>query len=467
MRLFFYNLDSMYDKIKKFAQLNKMFDGCDNVIVGLSGGADSVCLCLILKELAGDFGFGISAVHVNHGIRGAEADRDEEFCSSFAERLKIPFKAVKVNVPQYAEEHGLGEEEAGRILRYEIFHREAGMLPNSRIAVAHHMNDQAETVIFNMARGSSLKGIGGMQPVSGNVVRPLLCVTRNEIEDFLTAGGWTYCTDSTNLSTQYTRNSIRNELIPKLCAVNSRSVEHIATMARDVREAENFLDELTDREYGRVCRETEDGILICEPESVDIFLLKRIVRRAVVNLGVGLKDVGHVNIENACLAAGGRTGSVYEICKGVESRRTQDGIFICRGGKKQNRVDAPVTVPGVVNVPGGTLEFQLVDWTDDRKISKEVYTKCFDYDKIKSALHVRNRAQGDYFAMDDGHHKKLKSYFIDERVPERMRDEYLLLAEGSHILWIIGRRISSKYKITGDTRRALVVTYTGDTNGES
>ena len=223
----------------------------DRVLAGLSGGADSTALFDVLERLSGPMGFSLRAVHVHHGLRGAEADRDAAFSEQLCRERKIPFFLVRADVREAAKASHLSLEAAGRALRYEALYRAAEMWdlesPGERpalIAVAHHRDDQAETVLLQLSRGSGLKGAAGMPPVRDRVIRPLLSVSRQEITDYLRERGISWVTDSTNLSGDYTRNRIRNQVIPLLSeAVNSRASDHLAQAAELLREADSFLEE--------------------------------------------------------------------------------------------------------------------------------------------------------------------------------------------------------------------------------
>ena len=246
----------MIRRTKEYILENKMIKNHSTVLVALSGGADSVCLLLVLNEIkrqcANELDFALEAVHVEHGIRGAESREDARFASDLCERLNIPCHVHSVDVPQYAKSHGLGLEEAARILRYEAFEKEvarilryeafeeeAGRYPcetadasdqkqgNSRqavVAVAHHMEDNAETVLFQMLRGSGAKGLAGMHPVSVKngvtYIRPLLSATRAQIEEYLMENGQAFVTDATNTDTAYSRNKLRHDVFPLLLQEN-------------------------------------------------------------------------------------------------------------------------------------------------------------------------------------------------------------------------------------------------------
>ena len=240
-------MDKFTNKVLSFIRENDLISRGDNVVIGLSGGADSVSLLTVLYGLKRLLGIELCAVHVNHGLRGAEAERDELFCNTLCKKLHI-YEAVHADVSAYAKEHGLTEEEAGRIIRYHAYEETGrhfiGKTGGVRLltAVAHHADDQAETILFNMLRGSGLKGLGGMQPRRGNIIRPLLCVGKGEIVEWLDKKGMDYVTDSTNLENDHTRNRIRNIIMPELkVSVNTRAAEHIAAVGKRIYEAEEYI----------------------------------------------------------------------------------------------------------------------------------------------------------------------------------------------------------------------------------
>lgn|GEM_PF-13618 len=279
-------VDGFLMKTKKYMTDNGM-DCCDCVVVGLSGGADSVCLVYTMKCLSIEMGLDVCAVHLNHGIRGAEADRDEQFVRDLCDELGVELRVYYRDIPLIARERGLTEEEAGRIERYRIFGEVAeeirryasqghvGDAPDKlrkvstrryteadceeysagqqmpdeyrvRIAVAHNSNDNAETVIHNMLRGSALRGVTGIRPVRGSIIRPILWASRTEIEELVAAAGLSYVTDSTNLDTEYTRNRIRNVILPQMTEINARAVQHINSLSEDMTEVCELIDSLAD-----------------------------------------------------------------------------------------------------------------------------------------------------------------------------------------------------------------------------
>ncbi|MCM1308372.1 MAG: tRNA lysidine(34) synthetase TilS [Butyrivibrio sp.] len=461
----------MYDRVKNYIKKNKMLEGCRHIVIGLSGGADSVCLAHILKRLSRETGgFTLSAVHIHHGIRGGEADRDRDFCEKLCERLEIRLKELYFDVPAYARERGITCEEAGRLLRYGAFASEAAKYADAKTAVAHHMNDQAETVIFNMCRGSGIRGMRGMLPEHNGIIRPLLCCTRAEIESFLEREGESFCTDSTNKTDDYARNRIRHGALPFLEEnINARALSNIAAMAGRMAEAEAYLEAKTDEGYAGTAKRVNGGILLSALDAEEPYIAKRIIMKALGELSGGMKDVGDVHVEAVAALADAPSGKSADVCHGIRARRAQNGIFLCRGQKSPSFEPIRVEPPCVLRLQDGAgfFEFSLEKRDTEEKISNSICTKFFDYDKIKFGLWLRTREDGDFLTIDSlGHHKKLNQYYIDEKIPEYMRDCTPVLADGSHILWVAGGRISEEYKLTDDTKRVLKVRYGGLTDGK-
>ncbi len=246
---------SVRNRVKNYIIEKSLIPPGAHVLLGLSGGADSVCLLRLLKSLETELSFTLHALHVQHGIRGEEAERDLCFSREMSAALSVPFHAVHLDVPGYAAQHGMGLEEAARQLRYRALEetlrdwlsREGAASESGRIAVAHHQDDQAETVLHNLIRGTGLRGLGGMQPRQGWLIRPLLTVTREEILAELSASevkseaGLSYVTDSSNAALCYTRNRLRQRVLPELRGINARAVEHISATAELLAEADELL----------------------------------------------------------------------------------------------------------------------------------------------------------------------------------------------------------------------------------
>ena len=238
-------MEKLESKVKSAIDKYGLINKNERVLVGLSGGADSVALLHVLLKIAPERGFELCAAHLNHGIRGAEAYHDQRFVEELCGQLGVPLVCEQLDIPGIARAEGKTLEQAAREKRYEFFHRAAGELGADKIAVAHHMDDQAESIMLHLIRGSGLKGLMGMEPAYGNIIRPLLRARRREIEEYAADNGLSYCTDSTNLERDASRNRIRLDLIPYIQEnLNPCFVEGLCSMGELLRQDEEYLDGL-------------------------------------------------------------------------------------------------------------------------------------------------------------------------------------------------------------------------------
>ncbi len=442
------------EKVFSYIEKYQMIPEKSHVIVGISGGADSVCLLKLLKEYKKLQEFQLCAVHVNHHIRGEEAIRDEEFSKEVCQRLEVPFSVFHYHVPEIARERKISLEEAGRELRREAFKKAIEDIESSGkkiIALAHHENDNAETILHNLLRGSGAAGLGGIRPVSGEngeYIRPLLFLKRAEIEEYLRIQGISWITDSTNEETEYTRNKIRHQIIPVMEEINPRAVTCIGRAAENMWKIEEYLQEQTDILYGKYVKKIGDMFCIkkecfLEKEIMQSYLIMRVLEEA----SKGKKNITAAHIEAVRGLFKGRTGASVSLAWGVTASQVYGDVHI------QNK---KVEEVGIY-----TLEWEVFPY-EKQQIPEKTYTKWFDYDKINSSLSVRHRLQGDYLVINQkGGRKKLKDYLIDCKIPRQERDKLTLLADGSRILWVVGYRISESYKVTSQTKQILKVQVKG------
>ena len=497
-------------KVLSFMKKNHMTDRGDSVLAAVSGGADSVCLLLLLHEMAAELGIKVFAFHMNHGIRGAEADRDERFVMELCERLNIPLTVAHEKVEEYAAERGLSGEEAGRILRYHHLGETAEKYQCAKIAVAHHEDDDAETVLLNLFRGSGLAGLSGIRPVRENIIRPLLCVSRKEIEEYLNEQELSWCEDSTNKENDYTRNKIRNELLPWVTEnINSRAAEHILAVSEFAAqadayfemEAERILEESCSKRReegkqpnsknageadgkesgtGQSSKVAENEMKMCTKINTDIFdtqpeiLRTYIVRRMILNAAGKAKDITERHIHSVMDLSGPGGGHTADLPYGLKAVRGYDTLEIVLRKEGRNSSQMPDlnsklerkavsrkeirTEMGMDEIPdldGTHIRLHTIPREKELEIPKNQYTKWFDYDKINVGLSIRYRKNGDYLTLSGGGKKKLRRYMIDEKIPENERDRIPVLADGDHVLWVVGYRISDYYKITDETEHIL------------
>lgn len=412
----------MTDEIFSFIRKHNMIIKGDTVICGLSGGADSVCLLLVMCGLQNKIGFTVNALHVNHCLRGEESDRDENFCRELCTKLNVPFKAVSCNVAAFAEEKQLSTEEAARILRYRVFAENSA---DAKIATAHNANDNLETVIFNLARGSALKGISGIPPVRDNIIRPLLAVSRQQIENYLKTLNQDYVTDSTNLSDDYTRNKIRHQILPVLCGINPSLVETSVNSLETLRAENSLIEDLT-RQALTDCR--NDNSL----QGLENF--QEVIRR---------RCIARLLSENSLPYSHNRLAETDSILiNGGKINISGDIFFISDGHFAELKKIPPVSAPENVSAelrngensifPDSKLLCEIISGEDLQKIQsvhKKLTFYLLDYDKIVGRVILRNRRFGDRIKLQGNNFTSSVKKLINAKVPSDQRQRLHFLED--------------------------------------
>ena len=438
------------ERVFSYIEKYNMIEAGSQVIVGISGGGDSVCLLFLLSKYQKRRPFHLLGIHVNHGIRGQEALRDQEYAKKLCERLGVPFTVYTYSVPAIAQQEKRSLEEAGRMVRRRAFEEKAASLGKKAvIALAHHENDNAETVLHNLIRGTKAAGMGGIRPIQEigegvAYIRPLLKVTREEIETYLRQQQIPWMIDSTNQELEYTRNRIRHRIIPEMEKINPKAVSHIAQAADTFQAIEEYLTGQADMLYREYVEQRENGYWIRKELFLEKELMQSYVIRMVLERAADKKqDLTAFHVESILSLGKGRTGASVSLPGGVLASQVYGDLY--------------VRLPDSGEAPLKELELDIFPW-ENQQIPEKTYTKWFDYDKIKSSLEIRHRKPGDFLTIaDTGGRKKLKDYFIDCKIPREEREKVTLLAEGSHILWVVGYRISQYYKVTSQTKTVLKV----------
>ena len=446
--------------IESFIRDEGMLKEGDIVVAGISGGADSVCLLHVLNSLKDVIGYDIHAVHVNHMIRGAEADRDEKFVKKLCEKLGIEISAFHIDIPGIAEKTGMSCEEAGRKERYDAFARIAeDYVKNTgrrvRIAVAHNKDDMVETVIFNMARGTSLKGLAGIRPVRENIIRPLLFAGRDEIESYLEELGESYCTDSTNLEDDYTRNRIRHVIIPALKDINQGAVDHIYSAARDTADVYAGIEKKAAEYLASFSTQSiQDDIVTAVSFPIIPFELLsdaeqcEAVLAAMEKLAGKRKDITRKHIDMVLDITRGNSGRSVHLPYDISARRTGDTLILEVRGCEDNQ--------GIE----GTFKKEVFELRGETHFTKNKYTEIVDYDKIKGVLRVRKPETGDSIVINDkGGRKKLSKLFTDLKVDRVMRESWPVVVDDRDVIWVPGLRLSEAYKLDKSSTKAIRLEY--------
>ena len=449
----------MIEKIQQTIEEYGMLASGQTVVAAVSGGPDSVAMLDCLLRL----GYRPVVAHLHHGLRGREADADEAFVRQLAETHKLPVYAKRVDVSTLAGQKGISIEEAGRSARYLFFGEVMGQTGCTRTALAHHRDDQAETVLMHMLRGSGPEGLKGMAPIRDGVfIRPMLYVSRNEILAYCRERGLSYREDATNADTDYQRNRIRHDLLPQLAAYNPRIREALARTAEIMREEDACMAAYGGRLYDELAVRKGEAILLSieELRALPAAMGRRVLRRAVSDIG-SMRDVGYDHIEGILgLLAG--PGRAVQLPGGIRVQAEGGSLRFALDGREEPcppyEYDLPV--PGSVDVPEAGVRIVCEEAVSPYFDEKTV---CVDADKIRGHLRVRNRRRGDrFFPYHSPGQKKLKDFLIDEKIPRAKRDRIPLVTDERGILWVAGVRTADPCKVDDTTNRLLKLSIHGE-----
>lgn len=455
----------MQKKVLAFIEEHHMIQKGDRIVAGVSGGADSVALFYLLLELQECLSYEFCVVHVEHGIRGEESKRDARFVEQLCREHQILYGLYSYDVKALARQQHLSVEEAGRKVRMEAFERQMRKWGGNKVALAHHRDDLAETVLHHLCRGSGISGLVGIRPVYGEKIRPLLCLERREIEHYLKERGYAFVTDSTNADDIYTRNKIRHRVLPFLVEnVNAQTVGHIADAAMRLGAVDDYMKLEADRLLHLYEKDSE------EKSMLDIQISERhpaILQYALLQWlekNCGRKDITAVHLAQLCGLFQKQTGKFVELPGGYRVYRQYEAIVLQAPGhilQKVSKRHWKLELQKEIPVGNGTVFIRIFPYSGE-EIPQKTYTKWLNYDKMEILPEIRYRQPGDYLVINErGDRKKLKQYFIDSKVPRDCRDAVLLLTIGSEVLWIIGGRINAAYKVKESTQRILEIRYQG------
>lgn len=443
----------------------------ETVVLGVSGGADSVCLLVVLCALKEELGIRLQVGHVNHGVR-KEAGRDSAYVEKLCEELGVSFSLKEIDMNALAAQWKCSSEEAGRNARYAFFAELCEKTGAGKVAVAHNMGDCSETMLFHLFRGSGLAGLSGIRPVRDGIIRPLLCLERGEIEEYLRQKEISYCHDCTNDGDDYTRNRIRHHILPYAeKEIVSGATRNVYEAARHLARIQDFVDMQTELAWKEVLLGQEKGRIeldIPGLSGLHAVLQTELLRKAVGELSTGCRDITREHIDSLQSLLLERGNRQVHLPYHIRGERSYERLLLYVEEEKKRSseeivvaMDELCTEPAGYTFGGKRIEFSVCAYSGNlQDIPQNQYTKWLDYDKIKGNLKIRHRANGDYLSVktDSGMgRKKLKDYLMDEKVPRQLRDEIPIIAEGSHVLWLVPYRISEYFKVDGETKRVLQI----------
>ncbi|MCD3246630.1 tRNA lysidine(34) synthetase TilS [Clostridium botulinum C] len=457
---------SLIEKVIHTIKQNNMFEVGDKVVVAVSGGPDSICLLHILYKLKEKIGISIVAAHINHCLRGEEADKDEEYVRKFCENLNVQCFVKKEDVHKISKDRGISCEMAGREVRYDFFSEVLNNVRANKIAVAHNANDQAETILMRMLRGTGLEGLIGIRAVRDNIfVRPIIDITRDEIEDYCYVNNLNPRIDKTNLENIYTRNKIRLELIPYIQKnFNSDVIEVLNRFSDTVKIDNDYLNKVSLEKYNKYCKGEKDKVIIKE----EVFkeheaILTRVIRMALKELKGNLNNFDKGHIYDIIDIQKKSTGKFIMLPKNIRVLNNYGDVNLYKNNNKINIDKGKQEYNLVINKEnildnGLKITLDIINNVEDTKFDKSSLIKYFDYDKINRDIKLRYRNNGDKFVpLGMKGTKKLKDLFINLKIPKEKRDIIPLIVFDDEISWIVGYRISDKFKINKNTKRILKI----------
>ncbi len=442
----------MLERVRRTIEENALLKNGDSVICAVSGGADSICLLHTMLRLKSDYNLTIYVANVNHMIRGEESLEDSEFVRIVAKAADVEFFYREYDVIKIARERKLGEEECGRILRYEFFTELSENLGGAKIATAHNLNDNAETVLFRLIRGTAAQGLSGIKYKRDNIIRPLLDIPREDIEKYLRANSLTWREDSTNKIPVYARNKIRLCVMPNLNEISQGAEKKIAAASRYIAEDNAFIDAMAQKMMDECFFKDR---LITKPLLNAPMPIKRRICASVLKEWEAAQVTAE-KIERFCNFANGENGRIFDINARLYAQKSYDAIILCKRGEK---TDFNLLLDTENDAVGE-------DWIVSIEYSDMPYARhgnniaVFDGEKLSAPLLVRSRKEGDKISLKGaGGTKKISDIFTDEKIERSQRDTIPIVEKDGEILFVCGIRQSSLYETSENTKKYLIIKY--------
>lgn len=460
----------------KYVEENFMIEKGDSILVALSGGPDSVCLLHILYSFSKKMNIFLYAAHVNHCLRGEEAIKDEKYAEELCRRLNIPFYCKRVDIKSISKERGVSTELAGRDERYKFFDELKEKLSINKIAIAHNANDQAETLIMRIIRGTGLEGLVGIKPIRDSVyIRPILCLTRKEIEQYCNEQNLNPRIDQTNYEEIYSRNKIRLKAIPFIEEnFNKDIVSTLNRLAYMCNMDNEFIESKVDEKYREFCKDEGECFYICK-DGFDEFeaLVTRIIRRALMNFSGIQYNFEMKHVYDIISLQKGESGKSINLPNGIKAINVYGNVKL---EKVKEKIDLKVIDKYIFNISkfpeefinkeikleqfGYYMNLEIIKLEKKINFSNEQLVKYFDYDKIKEKIIIRSRADGDkIIPLGMRGRKKLKDIFINEKIPKDVRDRTPIVVFDDEIAWVVGVKVSDIFKVTKDTKNILKINF--------
>ncbi|HBF4285307.1 tRNA lysidine(34) synthetase TilS [Clostridioides difficile] len=458
----------IFDKVLSTINKHNLIQKGDKIVLGLSGGPDSVCLLHVLNRLKKDFNIEIYAAHLNHQIRGIEAQKDALYVSKLCEDMGIVFFVKSINVPKYCENEGLSLEEGARKLRYEMFYEIKDKIKANKIAIGHNLNDQAETVMMRIMRGTGLKGLKGIDYIRDNcIIRPILDVERNEIEEYCEAYNLNPRIDKTNLENIYTRNKIRLDLLPYMKDnFNSNVIESIVRMSNSLKSDNDYIEKEAEAKFREVSNIKEKGFVdinlddfVCLHDAIKV----RVLRNSIKHILGDTNFVDQRHIEDIMsLEDNSKVNKMLTLPRNIFVYRKKDSIILTNEEIVNEEIEFYYNVPsnGFIKIKElkQIIETQVMSIDRYKSMKLDNSSKGFDFNKVKGGIVIRSRRQGDKIKLAMGS-KKVKDLFIDLKIPREERCKIPIITDSEGIICVGDYKISENYKIDENTKEVLKINF--------
>lgn len=458
----------IFDKVLSTINKHNLIQKGDKIVLGLSGGPDSVCLLHVLNRLKKDFNIEIYAAHLNHQIRGIEAQKDALYVSKLCEDMGIVFFVKSINVPKYCENEGLSLEEGARKLRYEMFYEIKDKIKANKIAIGHNLNDQAETVMMRIMRGTGLKGLKGIDYIRDNcIIRPILDVERNEIEEYCEAYNLNPRIDKTNLENIYTRNKIRLDLLPYMKDnFNSNVIESIVRMSNSLKSDNDYIEKEAEAKFREVSNIKEKDFVeinlddfVCLHDAIKV----RVLRNSIKHILGDTNFVDQRHIEDIMsLEDNSKVNKMLTLPRNIFVYRKKDSIILTNEEIVNEEIEFYYNVPsnGFIKIKElkQIIETQVMSIDRYKSMKLDNSSKGFDFNKVKGGIVIRSRRQGDKIKLAMGS-KKVKDLFIDLKIPREERCKIPIITDSEGIICVGDYKISENYKIDENTKEVLKINF--------
>ena len=468
---------TLEQRVSYFVHEQRLIPREQKLVVAVSGGPDSVCLLHVLVKLQKELDIKLHVAHLNHQLRGAESEADARYVADLAHRLDIPASIERRDVKAYQAQHRVSLEEAAREVRYTFLAKVAESVGAERVAVGHTVDDNVETILMHLIRGSGTRGLKGLQPlsrwqpsgVSLAVIRPLLWLSREETAGYCRSHQLSPCLDASNLSLSSLRNRIRHQLLPQLQSYNPQVAEALLRTARIAADDLAFIDKEGAKLWGEVAQKQGSTVILNKKSFVDLpsALQRHLLRASIEELLGNLKDIEARHIEEVIDALDKPAGKKISLPDGLTFTIEYDRYLL--GSDPAALSPFPVlesesrlNIPGKTSISGWDVEAIIIDSSGAKEECEKTndFTACFDIDRAGNILNVRRRQPGDRFQpLGMSQPKKLNEFMIDARIPQAWRQRIPIVCSPEQILWVVGWRIDERAKVTENTKQVLCLKF--------